>query len=1616
MDLLQFFCNEDQEVFQSSSANSTSLPLLNECVLHGSLIFLPCWFFLFFLPLICFDITKDDKKQKLRLDTPINYRLFLSVILDLIIWVMLLNAFHETYIRPLPLSTDDWKEIAPYAALAIVFTISIYVSYRVKQKGILTSGVLFIFYFLLTVCALPELLYILQEIGEGNKLLVHSILFIPYFVLNFLILVLSCFADIPKQKYDKKKACPEEYSSFLNQISFHWFTQMTWTGYKQSLKMENMWDLNTNDESSMLLQEYEGHRRKEEIAHARKHYHKQVPNGKQQLLENYQKPQEEGDKKKEKAQFPSILMPLTKCFKFSLISGALLKFIFDSAQFVFPHLLKMLIRFIQNGTDPKWYGIGIAVTMLFIGVVQSFILHQYFHIMFHTGMKIRSILSSVVYKKAINLSSKARKNRTVGSLVNIMAADVQRFQDVTTYVMMLWSAPYQMILAMYFLYQVLGWSVICGVLIMASLIPINSNIAKAMQKYQAQQMECKDKRLRMLNEVISGMKLVKLYGWEEEVKQKILDEREKEIRILRKLAYWNAATSLTWACAPFLVAVTTFSVYVFVDPANNLLTPEKTFVALALFNILRFPMAVCTVLCTQVAQFRVSNDRLKEFLAAEEVDRAKSRRYDVSKGLISEDPEKPRHTTSTTQPNAVTLTNASFAWDPEDAYGTALSDLNLTIEHGKLVAVIGRVGSGKTSLIQALLGEMYKVHGTCELNGRVAYVPQQSWILNMTVRDNILFGSIYDETKYYKIIEACALEQDLRSLSNGDMTEIGEKGINLSGGQKQRISLARALYADADIYLLDDVLSAVDAHVQRHLFDHVILDLLKDKTRFLVTNSLTNLKHCDQVVVMKGGQVSEFGTYEGLIQKHGEFSEIVEEFLIEEAKSRGRSISFGEDSTDVKEVLEELQDLLPKEKLTPESIETKLNTTSNEKKLSSSSIPTITITAPTANNTPKFQNHLTKPQNGAPPAPKRLIEGENVETGQVKLHVYYTYIKSIGLACVTIFLAAYVFSSALGILSNMWLAHWSDKAVRMRNSNSTQPDMASNLGIYTMLGLGQALAVCIAAVWVSLGMVKASKLLHSKMLDGVVSKPMWFFDITPMGRILNRFSKDLDMIDSRLPSSVLNFTGSIIQALAILCVPIIITPQVTPSIVAILVIYCFLTVFYLSTSRQLKRLEAVTRSPIYSHFAESINGSASIRAFNCEDRFVRRSQQLVDENLKAYYPSIVANRWLSVRLELIGNLIVFFSGIFAVLYSDNGVTAGLIGLSVSYAFNVTQVLNWAVRMSSELETNIVSVERVTEYAEQASEERDEEVQLAVEPLSGWPTNGQISFEMASFSYRPDSDEILKNINLKINAKEKIAIVGRTGSGKSSFALALFRLLESKSGRITIDNVDLSKVPLPTLRRRLTIVPQDPVLFSGTLRMNLDPSNLFDEEFLWEALEYAGMKQFVASLPNALETEISEGGANISVGQRQLICLARALLRKPKILILDEASASVDLETDQMVHRTLRDHFADCTVLTIAHRLNWLSDVDRVLVIDNGMVAEFDTPDNLLKRDDSLFKSLANEGDFTMKKVSQASVDRMTPPRVEITPAEAEESTDPNNEGEDAPLLDNTVDSESVESG
>uniref|UniRef100_A0A0N4Z034 ABC-type glutathione-S-conjugate transporter n=1 Tax=Parastrongyloides trichosuri TaxID=131310 RepID=A0A0N4Z034_PARTI len=1631
---LESSCEYNHTEFSNVSINnltlSGSLEEIAICYQNNFLTFIPAIFLLLFFPIILFALHKSVN-PKLEICSPISGRIIIGIILIIITAMQFFyNIYRKWYLQEnIPLS---WIYSTGIRYIALCFALLL--TLACKNRGVVTSGVLFNFWLLLLICGTPEFVskynYFVEEPNSfmklfGEKLEYHNyddqnqsakdsiqnICFIVYYPLLILQVILSCFCDTPKYHAVGEKQCPEYYTSFLNQITFNWFTPMAYTGYKRALTTEDLWNLNSSDETKNIVSQFNKNFNKEMKNFAMKKTRKQKREKKhgkiikleEQKLTNNDNHVSSKSKNdiEENDEAPSVLWPLFMTFKMTFIGSGFYKLIFDLLQFVSPVLLRKLISFIEEKKQPLWIGLTISFIMFLVALFQSMILHQYFHNMFRVGMNIRSALISTVYRKALFLSNTSRRKMTVGEIVNIMSVDIQRFQDMTTFVMLFWSAPLQVLLAIYFLWNLLGVSVLAGLVILMLMVPLNSFISVKMRDCQVTHMKLKDERMKMVNEVMNGIKVLKLYNWENSLQTTITEIRKKELSNLKKLAYLNAATSLSWSCAPFLVAVVTFGFYVTIDPQNNVLTPQITFVALALFNILRFPLAIFAMIFTQAVQCHVSNKRLKTFLAADEIDP-----NDIETRINSSG-------------KALTIKNASFTWIKEmDPF---LKDINMSIEKGSLVAIVGRTGSGKSSLLSALLGEMTKENGTVHINGSIAYVPQQAWIQNLSLRDNVLFNKDYNDQLYNQVIKACALSEDFASLPNGDLTEIGEKGINLSGGQKQRVNIARSIYADQDIYIIDDALSAVDAHVGKHIFDHALSSstgLLKNKTRILVTHSLHLLKYCDYIYVMKEGKINEEGNYSQLIRNNGELAELLEEFLIEEAKTRGRSVSFGEDAEEVKEVLEHLEGIDPLKK---RRIEKEINKTVEEMNMSQENTEnkneTLPIEALIENESSKLlpNNEEVKKETPNNIAKGQIIQKEGVETGKVKLSVYLSYFKAIGYFNTFKFILIYIISSVLGVLSNLRLADWSDNAKQIQAMNDTQ-ETNERLAVYTILGLSQAGAVCFASIIMALGMVAASAILHQGMLSRILRAPMSFFDITPIGRILNRFGKDIEVLDSRLPGAILNFVSTVIGGLTVMAVPVIVTPQIlfplipmltgyiflldvegldaaiprsfmsflrtvvasleilsvivlaTPwfgvILIPLVIIYILVLRFYVNTSRQLKRLESTSRSPIYSHFQESVQGAASIRAYGVVESFVLESNKRVDQNLVTYYPSIVANRWLAVRLELVGNLIVLFAALFAVFGRDNsGITAGLVGLSVAYALNVTQTLNWAVRMTSELETNIVAVERIKEYAEIETEGATETDPRIVQLPSSWPNEGHIVMKNVVLRYRKELDPVLKGISVEIEPREKIGIVGRTGAGKSSLTLALFRIVELESGSITIDGIDISKIGLNDLRSRITIVPQDPMLFSGTLRDNLDPFYTYSDDVIWRALQLTHLDAFVTALPNQLEHQIAESGNNLSVGQRQLLCLARALLRKSTILLLDEASASVDVETDQLIQKTIKEQFNSCTVLTIAHRLNTIKDSDKILVMDKGLVPEFDTPEKLLENPNGIYRSLMKEANL-----------------------------------------------------
>uniref|UniRef100_A0A8C7LGF4 Canalicular multispecific organic anion transporter 2-like n=1 Tax=Oncorhynchus kisutch TaxID=8019 RepID=A0A8C7LGF4_ONCKI len=1469
---MERLCGPKLPFWVANQTLHTDSPDLPECFQLSVLSWLPCVYLWLACPPYLFYLQRNNKGY-IMMSILNRVKTVFGLVLWIVCWTDLFGTFHE-------LQQGDSKPPIYFVTPLVVgmtMLLALFLIQFERLRGVQSSGILFIFWFLSVLCAIvpfrSKILQAKYQSEISDKLRFTTFYF--YFSLIVAELILTCFNEKPPlfSNIDTDPVSQPDTQ-----------TLMAIKGYKNPLEAKDLWSLNKRDSSEVVVPKL---LREWEVEQAKTFY----SSGESNHVGGESSPEEvevllskQKDPKK-----PSFLRSLIKAFGPYFLIGSAFKLLQDLITFVNPQLLKLLISFTKQKGAPTWWGYALAFLMFFAAFLQTLILHQHFQYCFVTGMRLRTSIIGAIYRKSLIITNAAKRTSTVGEIVNLMSVDAQRFMDLTTFLNMLWSAPLQIILALYFLWQNLGPSVLAGVAVMILLIPLNAAIAVRTRAYQVEQMQYKDARIKLMNEILNGIKVLKLYAWESSFKEKVLEIRQKELNVLRKTAYLGALSTMAWTSAPFLVALTTFAVYVTVDK-NNILDAEKAFVSLSLFNILRFPLNMLPQVISSIVQASVSLKRIQDFLSHDELD-----------------PESVDRTNTATD-SSVTVVNGKFTWAKQDP--PALHNINLMVPQGSLLAVVGHVGCGKSSLVSALLGEMEKMEGDISIQGSVAYVPQQAWIQNATLRDNILFGKAYNEHKYRCCLDACALTQDLEVLPGGDLTEIGEKGINLSGGQRQRVSLARALYNEADVYLLDDPLSAVDAHVAKHIFDQVIgpEGALQGKTRILVTHGISFLPQVDNIVVMVEGRVSEMGSYQELLKQNGAFAEFLRNYsledIIEEDEATGRTTCYY--STGVFE-----------------------------------SYPTMSVALLVFCSTATWK-HAESDSEKKLPKVEKLIQAETAETGRVKSKVFWEYAKAVGPLLSLFICFLYGCQSAASIGANVWLSQWTNDAAQ----NVTQENVSMRVGVYAALGMAQGLLVMVSSFTLAMGNIGAARKLHYALLDNKFHTPQSFFDTTPIGRVINRFSKDIYVIDEALPSTVLMFLGTFFSSLSTMIVIVASTPIFAVVIAPLAFIYIFVQRFYVATSRQLKRLESVSRSPIYSHFSETVTGSSVIRAYCRHDAFVLMSDMKVDENQKSYYPGIVSNRWLGVRIEFIGNCIVLFAALFAVIGKDK-LNPGLVGLSVSYALLVTMSLNWMVRMTSDLESNIVAVERVKEYSETKTEAPWEVEDK--KPSPDWPSEGNVEFSDYSVRYREGLELVLKNLTVSVKGGEKIGIVGRTGAGKSSMTLCLFRLLEAAGGEITIDGVKISEIGLHDLRSKLTIIPQEPVLFSGSLRMNLDPFERYSDGEVWKALELSHLNKFVSNQPAKLELECSEGGENLSVGQRQLVCLARALLRKTRILILDEATAAIDLETDDLIQSTIRTQFEDCTVFTIAHRLNTIMDYTRVLVLDKGQIAEFDTPTNLLFR-------------------------------------------------------------------
>ena len=1058
----------------------------------------------------------------------------------------------------------------------------------------------------------------------------------------------------------------------------------------------------------------------------------------------------------------------------------------------------------------------------------------------------------------------------------------------------------------------MGPAMLAGIgILVGSLIP-SAIVFVFIGKAQRNIMMVTDDRMKLVNEMISGIRIIKAYAWEAPFIQNLTDTRNREVKFIRKHAYlFSLGVNAFFLQVPFVIQIAALSAYYFL---GGVMEPGIVFTALQLFSLfqqilIQFPNGVNQLVTTIVALRRIGT-----YLELDEIEIDVDDVVDLTDSKVSSETATLIH-----------INNSSFSWGAvqesiEDGQGeaeakakaqdraTVLRDISLDVSRGERVAVFGAVGEGKTSLLLAILGELEKLTGEVHVVGAAAYAAQTPWIVNASIRDNILFGKEYDESRYRQVVLASSLLADIKQMPSGDSTMIGERGINLSGGQKARVSLARAVYADASIVMLDDPLAAVDAHVGKHIMDHCIMsDLLDDKAVLVVTNKVSTLRRFDRVLVIRGGSILADGHYDELLSEGVEFASMQKHSDAGKDKGAEKKVAFddGGDYFEEAEARRE-QDVLYKD--------------------------------------------------------------EDKQIGAVKFSVYVYYVAAIGF-CLAAWAQLFNVTFLLAPLGAQYiLSFWTNEVVcelALASNFSAPAACTAPLGedIWYILYISTFLlgfCICaIASVLLAEARVVAVKRLHERLVDSVFAAPVSFYDTTPVGRVLNRFSKDINIIDTQL-SVMITFATVIGMYILTSFVGIILGTRGLFLAVIVPVLWIYRKIFSLSRrgAIRLQRLEATTRSPIYSRFSELLNGLSTVRAYNQTKRFKVANEDALRENVLPYfYVRNALPPWLMVSLSLLGCVISAAVAVIIVgAQALDFLTAGEAGLALTFSLTLTQNMFQIVFVLTEVEVMMNAVERIKDYIENIP--REESLDFPKGAVDGrkWPERGEIVFEGYSAGYR-DGPDVLKELTFQIHDTEKIGIVGRTGSGKSTMILSLLRVINARQGRVVIDGVDIATLSLGVLRKAMGLIPQDPVCFIGTIRYNLDPFGEYPEEQLWTALEKVQLYDFVQSLPGKLEYMVQEGGENISVGQRQLLSIGRALLRDTRVLMLDEATANVDKDTDELLQATIRENFADRTVLTIAHRIETILDSTRVLVLDKGRLAEFDSPENLLKIPNGLFSGL-----------------------------------------------------------
>uniref|UniRef100_A0AAQ4S9K9 ATP-binding cassette, sub-family C (CFTR/MRP), member 8 n=1 Tax=Gasterosteus aculeatus aculeatus TaxID=481459 RepID=A0AAQ4S9K9_GASAC len=1176
----------------------------------------------------------------------------------------------------------------------------------------------------------------------------------------------------------------------------------------------------------------------------------------------------------------------------------------------------------------------LAVLLFFALLLQRTFLQASYYVAIETGINLRGAIQTKIYNKIMRLctSNISMGELTVAQICNLVAIDTNQLMWFFFLCPNLWAMPVQIVVGVILLYYLLGISALIGATVIAVLAPVQYFVATKLSQTQKSTLEYSSERLKKTNELLRGIKLLKLYAWERIFCDSVEGTRGKELTNLKAFAFYTCISIFMNAAIPIAAVLTTFVVHVQISEDADL-SPAVAFASLSLFHILVTPLfLLSSVVQSPSSKPLPSSSSSSSSLAQHRqplkvVNRKHPPRDDWKNYNSPGDHEGDGPYQDMDQDICFKITSGYFTWT--DGPPT-LSNVDIKIPFGKLTMIVGQVGCGKSSLLLAALGEMQRVSGVVAWNrlnrwlierhsfvclktsgrkrGAVGYASQKPWLLNATLVENITFEMPMIQPRYDAVIEACSLQPDIDILPQGDQTEIGERGIILSGGQKQRISVARALYQQTNVVFLDDPFSALDIHLSDHLMQDGILKLLREEKRtvVLVTHKLQYLPHADWIIAMKDGTIQTEGTLKNIQKSEPELFEHWKTLMHRqdqefETRKNLRRAMYSRDVARTEEDEEE------------ESVESE--------------------------------------------------DGENLSQvmrhrATIPWHSCGTYLSSAGVLLLTVLLLSQLLKHTLMVAIDYWLAHWTSNIKHFQHFQCTllQTCHSWYLSVFSVLcclGIVLCLASSVAVEWTGL---KVAKELHHDLLNKIILAPMRLFETTPLGSILNRFSTDTNTIDQHIPTTLECLSRSTLLCLSALGVISYVTPVFLIALLPLAVACYFMQKYFRVASRDLQQLEDSTQLPLLCHFSETVEGLTTIRALRYEPRFRQRLLQYTDANNIASLFRTAANRWLEVRMEYIGACVVLVAAVTSISNSlYNQLTPGLVGLGLTYALLVSNYMNWMVRNLADMEVQLGSVKRINGLLK--TEPENYEGLLTVSQVPDcWPRDGEIKIQNLSVRYDAALKPVLKNVNSHIHPGQKVGICGRTGSGKSSFSLALFRMVDMFEGRIIIDGIDIAKLPLQTLRSRLSIILQDPFLFSGAIRFNLDPEMKATDEMLWEALEIAQLKPVVKSLPGGLDAMVTEGGENFSQGQRQLFCLARAFVRKSSILIMDEATASIDMATESILQKVVMTAFADRTVVTIAHRVHTILNADLVIVMKRGIILEYDRPQALLDKEDSVFAS------------------------------------------------------------